>query len=115
MRLLPEGARIHGGAILFDGADLLKLSEPAMRAIRGAQIAMIFQEPMTSLNPVFTIGSQIGESLRPHQRTARRETRARTVQALHMVGIADPQRPTNHFPPPLSARIRHRATSPMPS
>src|SRR5260370_25437266 len=108
MRLLPEGARIHGGAILFDGADLLKLSEPAMRAIRGAQIAMIFQEPMTSLNPVFTIGSQIGESIRLHQRTARRETRARTVEALHMVGIADPERRINDYPHQLSGGMRQR-------
>ena len=63
MRLLPEGGRVVGGSITFDGADLLKLSEPEMRAIRGARIAMIFQEPMTSLNPVFTIGSQIGEAV----------------------------------------------------
>jgi peptide/nickel transport system ATP-binding protein len=79
MRLLSDSARIIGGSIMFDGLDLLRLSEAEMRAIRGARIAMIFQEPMTSLNPVFTVGSQIGEAIRLHQRTNRRETRARTV------------------------------------
>ena len=76
MRLLPERARVIGGAMLFEGRDLIKLREPEMRAMRGAKIAMIFQEPMTSLNPVFTIGSQIGEAVRLHQHTARRETRS---------------------------------------
>ena len=77
MRLLPESARVVGGAVLFEGRDLLKLSEPEMRAVRGAKIAMIFQEPMTSLNPVFTIGSQIGEAVRLHQHTvAARNARA---------------------------------------
>ena len=71
MRLLPERARVIGGQMLFEGRDLLKLSEPEMRAVRGAKIAMIFQEPMTSLNPVFTIGSQIGEAVRLHQKTSR--------------------------------------------
>ena len=73
MRLLPESARIVGGEIIFEDQDLLKLSEPEMRHVRGARIAMIFQEPMTSLNPVFTIGSQIGEAVRLHQHTARDE------------------------------------------
>ena len=69
MRLLPESARIVGGEVIFEDQDLLKLSEPEMRHVRGARIAMIFQEPMTSLNPVFTIGSQIGEAVRLHQHT----------------------------------------------
>jgi len=108
MRLLPEGARITGGSISFDGADLLKLDETAMRAMRGARIAMIFQEPMTSLNPVFTIGSQIGEAIRLHQRTGRRETRERTVEALRTVGIADPARRVNDYPHQLSGGMRQR-------
>jgi peptide/nickel transport system ATP-binding protein len=108
MRLLPERARIVGGSIIFDGADLLKLSEPEMRSIRGARIAMIFQEPMTSLNPVFTIGSQIGEAVRLHQRTRRRETRDRTVEALRMVGLADPERRINDYPHQLSGGMRQR-------
>jgi ABC-type dipeptide/oligopeptide/nickel transport system ATPase component len=92
MRLLPAGGKIVGGSITLDGVDLLKLSEPEMRAMRGARIAMIFQEPMTSLNPVFTIGSQVGEAIKLHQRTSRVETRNRTIEALRMVGIADPER-----------------------
>jgi peptide/nickel transport system ATP-binding protein len=108
MRLLPETARVLGGSVTFDGMDLLRLSEAEMRAIRGAQIAMIFQEPMTSLNPVFTIGSQIGEAIRLHQRTNRRETRARTIEALRMVGIADPDRRINDYPHQLSGGMRQR-------
>ncbi len=108
MRLLPENARIISGSIRFDGIDLLRLSETEMRRIRGARIAMIFQEPMTSLNPVFTIGSQIGEAIRLHQRTGRRETRARTIEALHMVGIADPERRIDDYPHQLSGGMRQR-------
>jgi oligopeptide/dipeptide ABC transporter ATP-binding protein len=108
MRLLPESARITGGSIIFDGVDLLKLSEPEMRKIRGARIAIIFQEPMTSLNPVFTIGNQIGEAIRLHQRTSHRETRDRTIEALRMVGIADPERRIKDYPHQLSGGMRQR-------
>ena len=108
MRLLPERARVMGGSVLFEGRDLLKLSEPEMRAVRGAKIAMIFQEPMTSLNPVFTIGSQIGEAIRLHQHTARRETLERTIEALRLVGIADPDRRVNDYPHQLSGGMRQR-------
>jgi oligopeptide/dipeptide ABC transporter ATP-binding protein len=108
MRLLPETARIVGGEVLFDGRDLLQISEPEMRSVRGAQIAMVFQEPMTSLNPVFTIGSQIGEAIRLHQHTSRAETRARTIDALKMVGIADPERRIDDYPHQLSGGMRQR-------
>ncbi len=108
MRLLPESARIVGGEIIFEDQDLLKLSEPEMRHIRGARIAMIFQEPMTSLNPVFTIGSQIGEAVRLHQHTNRGETRNRTIEALRMVGIADPERRIDDYPHQLSGGMRQR-------
>ncbi len=108
MRLLPERARVVGGAVLFEGRDLLSLSEPEMRAVRGAKIAMIFQEPMTSLNPVFTIGNQIGEAVRLHQHTARRETLERTIEALRLVGIADPERRVNDYPHQLSGGMRQR-------
>ncbi len=108
MRLLPDNARIVDGSIMFEGVDLLRLSEAEMRAIRGARIAMIFQEPMTSLNPVFTIGSQIGEAIRLHQRTNRRETRERTVEALRMVGIPDPHHRVNDYPHQLSGGMRQR-------
>ncbi len=108
MRLLPESGRVTGGEILFAGRDLLKVSEPEMRTIRGAKIAMIFQEPMTSLNPVFTIGSQVGEAIRLHQRTSRRETRDRVIEALRMVGIADPERRIGDYPHQLSGGMRQR-------
>jgi peptide/nickel transport system ATP-binding protein len=108
MRLLPETARITDGEILFDGKDLLTLPEPEMRAIRGARIAMIFQEPMTSLNPVFTIGSQVGEAVRLHQRTNRRETHDRVIEALRLVGLADPERRINDYPHQLSGGMRQR-------
>ena len=108
MRLLPESARIIGGEVIFEDQDLLKLSEPEMRHVRGARIAMIFQEPMTSLNPVFTIGSQIGEAVRLHQHTNRAETRNRTIEALRMVGIADPERRIDDYPHQLSGGMRQR-------
>ena len=108
MRLLPESARIVGGEIIFEDQDLLKLGEPEMRHVRGARIAMIFQEPMTSLNPVFTIGSQIGEAVRLHQHTARAETRNRTIEALRTVGIADPERRVDDYPHQLSGGMRQR-------
>ena len=108
MRLLPESAKIVGGEILFEGRDLTKLPEPEMRAIRGAKIAMIFQEPMTSLNPVFTIGSQIAEAVRLHQKTSRGEARERAIEALRMVGIADPQRRVDDYPHQLSGGMRQR-------
>jgi peptide/nickel transport system ATP-binding protein len=108
MRLLPESARIVGGSISFEGTDLTRLSEPEMRRIRGAKIAMIFQEPMTSLNPVFTIGNQIGEAVRLHQGTSRHETRERSIEALRMVGIAAPERRINDYPHQLSGGMRQR-------
>jgi len=108
MRLLPESARIVGGEILFEGRDLTKLSEPEMRAVRGARIAMIFQEPMTSLNPVFTIGNQIGEAIRLHQNATRREARERAIESLRMVGIADPERRVDDYPHQLSGGMRQR-------
>jgi peptide/nickel transport system ATP-binding protein len=108
MRLLPESARIAGGSIIFEGSDLLKLSEAEMRGVRGARIAMIFQEPMTSLNPVFTIGSQIAEAIKLHQHTGRQETRDRTIEALRMVGIADAERRIKDYPHQLSGGMRQR-------
>jgi len=108
MRLLPESARVAGGEILFEGQDLRKLTEPQMRQVRGAKIAMIFQEPMTSLNPVFTIGSQIGEAIRLHQGKSRKEARARTIEMLHLVKIADPERRVDDYPHQLSGGMRQR-------
>ncbi len=108
MRLLPERAKITGGHIRFEGRDLTTISEPEMRAVRGAKIAMIFQEPMTSLNPVFTIGSQIMEAIRLHQKKSRSEARERAIEMLRMVKIADPERRIDDYPHQLSGGMRQR-------
>src|SRR5688572_31077109 len=99
MRLLAKPAgRIVGGRILFEGRDLLKLSDEEMRALRGRDIAMIFQEPMTSLNPVLTIGLQIMEPLLIHLRMDMATARRRAVDLLKMVGIPDAERRLNQYP-----------------
>ncbi len=108
MRLLPESARVVGGSVWFEGQDLCRLSEAEMRRIRGAKIAMIFQEPMTSLNPVFTVGSQIGEAIRLHQGKSRKEARERAIEMLRLVKIADPERRIDDYPHQLSGGMRQR-------
>ena len=110
MRLVadPPG-RIVGGTVRLGGTDLLKLDEAAMRDIRGNRIAMIFQEPMTSLNPVMTVGRQISEALILHQRLARAEALARTVEMLALVGIPEPAQRAKEFPHQLSGGMRQRA------
>ena len=86
MRLIPSPpGKIVGGEIVYRGRDLLKLNNEEMRKIRGNEISMIFQEPMTSLNPVFTVGNQIGEAIRLHQRLGRKETRQKTIEMLRLV------------------------------
>ncbi|WP_419342498.1 ABC transporter ATP-binding protein [Achromobacter sp. PD1] len=109
MRLLRAPGRVAGGRIEFDGQDLLALSERAMRAIRGNQISMIFQEPMTSLNPVFTVGRQISESLMLHQGLSRREAMAQAESLLELVQISDPARRVREYPYQLSGGMRQRA------
>ena len=109
MRLLRAPGRVAGGRIEFDGQDLLGLSEKAMRAIRGNQISMIFQEPMTSLNPVFTVGKQISESLMLHQGLSRREAMAQAESLLELVQISDPARRVREYPYQLSGGMRQRA------
>lgn len=109
MRLIPSPpGKIVGGEILFRGQDLLKLNGAAMRKIRGNEISMIFQEPMTSLNPVFTIGNQIGEAIRLHQGLGKKETKEKTVEMLRLVKIADPERRINDYPHQLSGGMRQR-------
>ncbi len=109
MRLIssPPG-KVVGGEILFRGKDLLKLNGAAMRKIRGNEISMIFQEPMTSLNPVFTIGNQIGEAIRLHQGLGKKETKEKTVEMLRLVRIADPERRISDYPHQLSGGMRQR-------
>ena len=108
MRLVPQPPGSIAGAIRFEGRDLLKLSEPAMRKIRGDDISMVFQEPMTSLNPVLTIGRQIAEPLRLHQGLTRNQVEQRVVEMLSVVGIAEPRRRAGEYPHQLSGGMRQR-------
>jgi len=109
LRLVPDPpGRIAGGRVVFEGRDLLGLDERAMRAVRGGGIAMIFQEPATALNPVFTIGDQIMEVLRRKGGAARGQARARAVELLARVGIAEPQRRLDQYPHALSGGMRQR-------
>src|SRR5947207_5539371 len=108
MRLIAPPGRIIDGEITFDGKNLLKLSDAEMRQIRGDDIAMIFQDPMTSLNPVFTVGEQIAEALRLHRRLARKEARAAAIQAMSEVAIPDPARRADDYPHQLSGGMRQR-------
>jgi peptide/nickel transport system ATP-binding protein len=113
MQLLPRSARIASGAIRFNGRDLLKLSERDMRKVRGRDIGMIFQEPMTSLNPVLTIGAQIREVLRLHEGLSVRAAHVRAVELLDLVRIPDPARRAKDFPHQLSGGMRQRVTIAM--
>ena len=108
MRLIAPPGRIVDGQILFDGKDLLKVSDGEMRDMRGDDIAMIFQDPMTSLNPVFTVGEQIGEALRLHRKISRKEARLATIEAMREVAIPDPGRRLNDYPHQLSGGMRQR-------
>ena len=108
LRLVQEPPGRIAGAVKFMGRDLLKLSEPEMRKLRGNDISMIFQEPMTSLNPVLTIGRQIGETLRLHQGLNARQAEARAVEMLTLVGIPAPGRRVREYPHQLSGGMRQR-------
>ena len=109
MRLLPEAASVQGGEILLEGKDLLSMSEEEMQKIRGNRISMIFQEPMTALNPVMTIGTQIGESLLLHHPEMKKEEiRAKVIQTLEEVGIANAETRINQYPHEFSGGMRQR-------
>ena len=108
MRLVPSPGRVAGGRVLLDGRDLLALPEREMRDIRGAGLAMIFQEPMTALNPVFTVGSQIAEALRLHRRMGRSEAWERATALLDEVGIPEAARRAHDYPHQLSGGMRQR-------
>ncbi len=108
MRLLPHAARVVSGSVRLNGEDLLRLPEKAMRAVRGARIAMIFQEPQTSLNPVLSVGTQIGEALTQHQRLSGRARRARIVELLHAVRIPEPERRLEEYPHQFSGGMKQR-------
>jgi oligopeptide transport system ATP-binding protein len=109
MRLLPKPAgRIEGGRVVFDGIDLVTLSEADMRDLRGKDIAMIFQDPMTSLNPVLTIEEQMVETIRAHGKATRAEARKRAVELLVMVGIPHPESRLKSYPHQFSGGMRQR-------
>ena len=109
MRLVDlTTGKYEGGSILFDGQDILKLPEKEMRKLRGNKISMIFQEPMTSLNPVFTIGYQIEESLMLHKGLDKKAARARAIELLEMVGIPEAGKRVDEYPHQLSGGMRQR-------
>ncbi|MEP6920574.1 MAG: ABC transporter ATP-binding protein [bacterium] len=108
MRLIAPPGKIVGGEIIFDGRDLLTLSEREMREMRGDDIAMIFQDPMTSLNPVFPVGEQIAEALRLHRHLSRKDARAAAIEAMREVSIPDPARRSADYPHQLSGGMRQR-------
>ena len=108
VRLVASPGRTVGGEIIFDGRDLLKLSNAEMRAVRGNDIAMIFQDPMTSLNPVFTVGEQIAEALRLHRKLSRPQAREAAIAAMREVAIPDPGTRVNDYPHQLSGGMRQR-------
>ncbi len=108
MRLLPEQGSIDAGAVLLEGRDLLALPEASMRAVRGGAIGMIFQEPMTSLNPVLSIGEQVGESLRRHRNLGGAALRAESINLLNAVGLPDAARRISEYPFQLSGGMKQR-------
>jgi peptide/nickel transport system ATP-binding protein/oligopeptide transport system ATP-binding protein len=108
MRLIAPPGRVVGGEIKFKGEELLKASDERMRAIRGNDIAMIFQDPMTSLNPVYTVGEQIAEALRLHRNLDKKAAWAAAIDAMHEVAIPDPTRRVNDYPHQLSGGMRQR-------
>jgi peptide/nickel transport system ATP-binding protein len=108
MRLLPPNAKVASGRILFDGIDLLALSPSEMRAVRGKKISLIQQEPMTSLNPVLSIGLQISEVVRRHEKASRKAARARAIELLDLVSIPDAHRRIDDYPHNLSGGMRQR-------
>jgi oligopeptide transport system ATP-binding protein len=109
MRLIPNPpGRITDGEVWYKGRDLLKLSGEEMRQVRGREIAMIFQDPMTSLNPVLTIGQQIGEALQLHMGMDKRQARARTIELLEMVGIPGAAARVDDYPHQFSGGMRQR-------
>ena len=108
LRLVNHPGRIISGRVLFEGVDLMKISDREMRSIRGNRIAMIFQEPMTSLNPVLTIERQLSEAIEAHKNVGRDVARKRSIELLEKVGIPDPAKRMNDFPHLLSGGMRQR-------
>ncbi len=108
LQLIPPNIGIARGSVVFEGRDLMALSEPKMRSVRGNEISMIFQEPMSSLNPVMTVGDQIAETLRVHQHLGRREAFDRAIEMLAVVRIPDARRRAHEYPHRMSGGMRQR-------
>ncbi|MDP2733418.1 MAG: ABC transporter ATP-binding protein [Hoeflea sp.] len=109
LRLLPSPpAEMRDGKVMFDGQDLLKISPEQLRKVRGSKIGFIFQDPMTSLNPVYTIGFQLAEPLRAHLGMSKPQARARSIELLQLVGIPDPERRLKDYPHQFSGGMRQR-------
>lgn len=104
----PPGRILHGSSILFEGREILDMSEREIRTVRGGRIAMVFQEPMTSLNPVFSIGTQIVEAINQHKKLSADTARKRALELLELVGISDPERRLKQYPHQLSGGMRQR-------
>ena len=109
LRLLPDAAEVTSGRILIDGADFLAMEQRQVEDMRGEQIAMIFQEPLTALNPVLRIGEQIVEAVRQHRQCSRKQAHERAIEALQLVQMPDPRRRAGQFPHELSGGMRQRA------
>jgi peptide/nickel transport system ATP-binding protein/oligopeptide transport system ATP-binding protein len=107
-RLISPPGRVVGGQILFNGQDLLGFSEPEMRRIRGSQISMVFQEPMTALNPVLEVGFQIAEAVAAHENISRKQAWDRAVESMRAVSIPDPEKRAKDYPHHLSGGMRQR-------
>src|SRR5947207_32085 len=108
MRLIRDPNAVVEGEVLLRGRDLMRLSQREMREVRGGEIAMIFQDPMTALTPVYTVGWQIGEQLRAHEQLSRRKSRERTIELLREVGISNPSRRIDDYPHEFSGGMRQR-------
>ena len=109
LRLLPDAAKVAAGKILIDGVDFLAMGQRQVEDFRGEQIAMIFQEPLTALNPVLRIGEQIAEAVRQHRKCSRKDAYAKAIDTLQLVQMPDPQRRASQFPHELSGGMRQRA------
>ena len=109
MRLLQFPGKLTGGEVFFDGEDLAKKSDKEMQTIRGNEISMIFQDPMTSLNPVFTIGNQIMEAIIKHQKMSKDQARQKAIEMLKLVGIPSPEKRIDQYPHEFSCGMRQRA------
>lgn len=109
MRLIQNPGEVTGGQVLLNGRDILKLSESQMEEVRGGEMAMIFQEPMTALNPVLTIGFQMDEQIMKHKKCTQKESKERAIEMLRLVGIPSPEERYSSYPHQLSGGMRQRA------